>query len=299
VNALNRRTALTLLAGLPWVTAAAASAGPVMSAPLTYDKDGRPTVPVSINGKGPFMLVTDTGAGGTVLSTTLVQELALSADAGHGAQIQGAAGATQVRLFSLDSLKVGDLVVSPARATELPNGGISDSRGVLGADTFARGRIEYDFAGGLLQASASGATPAGFTAIQAQLLHRVLAVIPARLGGVETPALIDTGARATLANAKMMEALGYAPGDARLTLEEKPTGATGHVMRSYLGGAADLVIGGQTFPGQKLVFIDLPVFQALGMADKPGLILGIDALRKFDAVAIDYPRGEVQLRPRR
>jgi len=41
------------------------------------------------------------------------------------------------------------------------------------------------------------------------------------------------------------------------------------------------------------------VFQALGMADKPGLILGIDALRKFDALAIDYPRAEVQLRPRR
>jgi predicted aspartyl protease len=299
VRALNRRTALTLLASLPLGLAAAPPGAPGMSAPLTYDKDGRPTVPVSINGKGPFLLVTDTGAGGTVLSTTLVQELALSPAAGHGAQIQGASGATQVRLFSLESLKVGDLVVSPARATELPNSGISDSRGVLGADTFARGRIEYDFAGGRLTASGSGAAPAGFTAIQAQLLHRVLAVIPARLGGVETPALVDTGARATLANAKMMEVLGYAPGDPRLTVEDKPTGATGHVMRSYLGGAADLVIGGQTFASQKLVFIDLPVFQALGMADKPGLILGIDALRKFDAVAIDYPRSEVQLRPRR
>lgn len=299
MNALNRRTALTLLASLPLGLAAAAPAALAMTAPLTYDKDGRPTVPVSINGKGPFLLVTDTGAGGTVLTTSLVQELALSPDAGHGAQIQGASGATQVRLFSLDSLKVGDLVVSPARATELPNGGISDSLGVLGADTFARGRIEYDFAGGRLTARESGAAPAGFTAIAAQMLHRVLAVIPARLGGVETSALIDTGARATLANAKMMQALGYAPGDPRLTVEDKPTGATGHVMRSYLGGSADLVVGGQTFVGQKLVFVDLPVFQALGMADKPGLILGIDALRKFDAVAIDYPRGEVQLRAKR
>lgn len=299
MKALTRRTAFSLLAILPAGMAAAAPVEPAMSTPLGYDIAGHPTVQVGINGKGPFRLVTDTAASGTVLTSALISELGLAADADAGGALRGASGTAHVRLFELDRLTVGDLVVSPARATELPHSGVSDSLGVLGADTFARGRIEYDFAGGLLKASASGATPAGFTAIQAQLLHRVLAVVPARLGGVETPALVDTGARATLANAKMMKALGYAPGDPRLTFEEKPTGATGHVMRSYLGGAADLVIGGQTFAGQQLVFIDLPVFQALGMADKPGLILGIDALRKFDALAIDYPRAEVQLRPRR
>lgn len=294
---IDRRTALAMLAGLP-AAFAAAPAAPAASVPLSYDKDGRPTVPVGLNGKGPFALVADTAAGGTALTPALAQELGLVADTGSQVAVRGASGTSAVQAFNLDSLNVGALEIRPARATSLPNAGISDSRGVLGADTFAKGRVEFDFAAGRLTASGSGAPPAGYTVLKPRFVHRLLPIITASLGGIETPALVDTGARATLVNAHLMQALGYAPGDPRLTVEERPAGATGHVLRSYLGGSASLTYGGLTFPDQKLVFIDTPIFAVLGMGDGPGLILGIDSLRRFDAVAVDYPRAEVQLRPR-
>ena len=41
------------------------------------------------------------------------------------------------------------------------------------------------------------------------------------------------------------------------------------------------------------------MFGPLGLDEGPALLLGIDTLRRFGAVAVDYPRSEVQFRPRR
>jgi hypothetical protein len=171
---------------------------------------------------------------------------------------------------------------------------------VLGADTFAGRRLEFDFTGGRLNAGpAPAALPATFTAVAAETVHRTFFIIPATVGGVAVRALVDSGARATLANRKLMQAMGYAEDDARLKAESGPAGATGHVMRTWTGAAADLTVGGERLAGQKLVFAELPVFAPLGLDEGPSLLLGIDSLRRFGAVALDYTRAEVQFRPRR
>jgi predicted aspartyl protease len=301
-NLLARLAAIALLAALPTGQAVsqAAPASVSASVALGYDKDGRPTAPVSLNGKGPFTLVIDSGASGTGINEALAAELGLSADTNSHAAIRGAGGTSSVQLFQLDSLSIGGITLRPAQAAGLPNARISDARGVLGADTFASGRVEFDFGAGRLNASTSpGVVPAGFRAVPANLVHRTFALVPVRIGGIEVTALVDSGARGTVANFSLMRALGYAEGDARLTAEDTPTGATGHIQRTWKGGRGDLVVGGETVAGQALVFADLPIFGAFGLGDKPGLILGIDSLRRFDTVAIDYPRSELQLRPKR
>lgn len=296
MQTISRRAALTLLAASPLALAGAPS-----SVPLSYDKDGRPTVPVGVNGKGPFTLVADTAAGGTALTPALAQELGLAADPDANVAMRGASGQTSVQLFNLDSLSVGGFEVKPAVATSLPNAGISDSQGVLGADVFLKaGRVEFNFdAARLSVGPGTAAAPTHWTAVKATMTRRIFAIVPARIGDIELPALIDSGARATLANVKLMKAMGYAEDDPRLTLEARPAGATGHVMRTWLGASARLGVAGQDFAGQKIVFAELPVFAPLGLDDGPSLLLGIDSLRRFGAVAIDYPRGEAQFRPRR
>lgn len=295
---VSRRYALTILGASPFALGAGA---PASSVPLGYDKDGRPTVPVGVNGKGPFPLVADTAAGGTALTPALAQELGLAADPNANVAVRGASGQTAVQLFNLESLGVGGFEVKPALATSLPNAGISDSRGVLGADVFLKaGRVEFDFdAARLSLGPGAAAAPDGWTAVKATMTRRIFAIVPARVGDIEVPALIDSGARGTLANVKLMKALGYAEDDRRLTLEAKPAGATGHVMRTWLGAAHPLSVAGQAFAAQKLIFAELPVFQPLGLDEGPSLLLGIDSLRRFGAVAIDYPRGEAQFRVRR
>lgn len=286
---------------------AVAAAAPAMSTPaaptasvsLNFDRDGRPTAPVDINGKGPFTLVVDTAAQRSALARPVIDSLGLGGDSSGQAAVQGASGTSSVNFFTLDSIGFGGLLKQNAVAAELPNASVSDSQGVLGADVFGGQRVEFDFAGRRLSISGSGATPAGFIPVPVRFVHGTFAVVPVRIGGVEAMAVVDTGARYTLANSKLMAALGYAEGDSRLSVEEKPMGATGHVMKTFHGARLDIALGGQTFAGAPLVFSDLPVFQPLGLADQPALILGIDVLGRFDALAIDYPRSELQLRPRR
>ncbi|MBX7247513.1 MAG: aspartyl protease family protein [Caulobacteraceae bacterium] len=298
---ISRRTAVSLLAAAPLSLTAAPSRAGTATVPLGYDKDGRPTAPVLINGKGPFSLVADTAAGGSALTPALAQELKLAADPNADVAVRGASGQSSVQLFNLDSLKVGDFEVKPAFATSLPNAGISDSRGVLGADVFLRaGRVEFDFEAGRLSLGESRAPASpGWSALKAELTRRIFAIVRARVGDIELPALVDSGARGTLANLKLMAAMGYAQDDARLALEAKPTGATGHVMRTWTGASARVDLAGQVLADQRLVFAELPVFGPLGLDEGPALLLGIDTLRRFGAVAVDYPRSEVQFRPRR
>jgi hypothetical protein len=42
-----------------------------------------------------------------------------------------------------------------------------------------------------------------------------------------------------------------------------------------------------------VMFADAPPFRELGLQDKPTLLLGIQALKMFDRVAIDFGRGKV------
>ena len=292
----------------PWLVAAAlAVAAPAVSAPadpatsvaLSVDRGGRPTAAVTINGEGPFELVVDTAAQRSTLTQPVIERLGLVRDQNTHGAVQGASGTTGASIYTLDTVALGSLERRNAMAVSLPNTAVSDSDGVLGADIFGGQRAEFDFASRRLTVSASGATPAGFTSVPVRLVAGTFAIVPIRIGGVDAVAVIDTGARYTLANGKLMAALGYAEGDSRLTVEEKPMGATGHVMKTFHGAKLDIALGGQTFAGAPLVFSDLPVFKPLGLADQPALILGIDVLGQFDVVAIDYPRAELQLRPRR
>src|SRR5437868_5597993 len=103
-------------------TPAVAASG--ISVPM-LDFGGRPVVAVRINGKGPFLFVLDTGAGRTVVESSLAEELSLSS-AGAGNTIKQ----LEIGDFSLRdvSVMVGPLL-SPPGKSDAP-------RGVLSANSF-------------------------------------------------------------------------------------------------------------------------------------------------------------------
>ena len=71
-------------------------------------------VPVHVNGQGPFELVFDTGASMTCVDPVAAGEIGLKTRGGIRGVGVGVGGAGQVRLVSVDSMRVGG-----ARATEL------------------------------------------------------------------------------------------------------------------------------------------------------------------------------------
>ena len=72
---------------------------------LDEDRAERMTVPVSIEGKGPFSFVIDTGAERTVVSRKIADKLALEGE--EPAQLMSIAGTSTVDMVYIPSLTLG------------------------------------------------------------------------------------------------------------------------------------------------------------------------------------------------
>ncbi|MFA9200887.1 MAG: hypothetical protein ACEQR8_06810, partial [Cypionkella sp.] len=77
------------------------------------------------------------------------------------------------------------------------------------------------------------------------------------------------------------------------------TDVTGATVSGRLDAGRTLQIGGRTSSGRlqleglSMIYNDAPAFAALGLADKPAMMLGIEDLRTFDRVAIDFAQRTV------
>ncbi len=110
------------------------------------DLGGRPIVEVSINGKGPYRFILDTGASVTVISDDLKDELALPAGVSNAHTPDGASAS----LVRIDSLRVGDAALTGVFAGVAPLSRMFRSeapRGVLSASSFPGYLVIFDYAG--------------------------------------------------------------------------------------------------------------------------------------------------------
>ena len=68
---------------------------------------------------------------------------------------------------------------------------------------------------------------------------------------------------------------------------------TGRSVEADYGIAEELLIGRARFGLIPIAFADIAPFEALGLERKPALFLGMNALRKFDRVAIDFANRKI------
>ena len=111
--------------------------------------DAAIVVDVTINGRGPYKLVVDTGATFTCLDEGLARELSLPRRSGMRGIGAGTRGSGEVGLVSIESLAVGE-----ARATDLTACTLDLSqlrkfapnvRGLLGLNVLRSYRVTFDF----------------------------------------------------------------------------------------------------------------------------------------------------------
>jgi predicted aspartyl protease len=110
-------------------------------------------VPVRVNGRGPYQFALDTGAGQTVVSSELANELGLGQ--GEKKEALGAGGKVQVSLGKLNSIAVGSarvdqlpVVVTDLSMLRLAVGGKLD--GILGYNFLANFKLTVDYPNGTL-----------------------------------------------------------------------------------------------------------------------------------------------------
>ena len=289
------------------------------------DAIDRMTVDVRINGQGPFEFVVDTGANRTVLSEEVAALLQLP-QAGL-AEIHGIAGAETHATALVRLLEVDAVASRNIRAPTIPRERLG-ADGLLGVDVLRGRLVTFDFRRAQLRVgpaprSLDDRTPFDARseavgrvdsdlgrpiAVPAEYRYGQLVIVASEVRGRRVLAFLDSGAQSTVANlqlGRLVQTLPdpHAPLSPRL--QTPVLSVTGQSAVGEVGALPPLRIGGLTINGLRVVYADLHVFELWRLNRQPTLLIGIDVMRRFNALQLDfanrrvlfYPRGRLSFMP--
>ncbi|WP_288459553.1 aspartyl protease family protein [uncultured Sphingomonas sp.] len=273
---------------------------PVTGEDLSFlTADTRMTVPVRVAGEGPFPFVIDTGAQRSVISRQLARRLGLAA----GPRVRliamsgtGEADTVIVPRLSVDTVAAGTLGGERIEAPAIDHA-LLGAPGMLGIDTLQGRRLAIDFVAERMTvtpSSAEGRTrraAADEIVIQARNLYGQLVVTQASVAGRKVRVILDTGTSISIGNAALRRLLGKRDPIASETF----TGVLGQPMTGDYAIVRAMTLGSATIQTLPVAFAEAAPFRAFGLADKPAILLGMDALRLFRRVEIDFARRELRL----
>ena len=273
---------------------------PRFVAPTRRDRIGRIWAPVTVNGKGPYRLVLDTGASHSALTSGVVEELGITLDPAQKVMLRGATGSLEAQLVPIESLEVGDLLMEPKHMPIVPDA-LGGAEGILGTEGLANRRIHIDFRRDsiMIMRSKNESATSGFATIPVKFMRGRLLVVDAYLGGVAVKAVIDTGGQATLGNEALRSALAEHRRKYSIVTPDEVTGATLDVQMGNRVATPSLTMGEIMVRNAAMTFADFAIFQHWKMTEEPAMLIGMDLLGLLDTLIIDYRRKELQVKPRR
>lgn len=288
------------------------AAGPDGGALLetAFDQAVRMTVPVHVDGKGPFAFVVDTGANRSVIATEIAAFCRLP-EAGM-APLHGIAGAQPAALVRVARLRVGAVVSTDLRLPILSRSRLG-ADGILGADMLRNRRVTLGFAAHSFQIEPSGRgpqigrltdsriAPAGEpVTVPARYRSGQLVIFDAEAVGRPVTAFLDSGSQVTIGNRALRDAMLRARPDleARI-IHTELVSATGQRAAAEFAPLPALRLGGQILSGMLVAFADLHIFDLWDLQDRPTILIGVDVLRHFEQVALDFGRKQISFWPPR
>ena len=159
------------------------------------DMGGRPVVELSINGKGPYRFILDTGALTTVVSDELSRELSLTAPA--GVQVASVGGGAAPAVVLIHDVHIGDAALEDVIAAVMPLGGLlkgeNAPRGILSAACFPGYLLTYDYPGKRISIKKGALASSDAKSIFQYAEDQVLPTVPVRIAGHDTQVHLDTG----------------------------------------------------------------------------------------------------------
>jgi predicted aspartyl protease len=259
---------------------------------LRADGADRLTVPVAIGASGLFRFLVDTGAQNTIISHELAARLALAPSA--RALLIGTAGETHVDVVRLDGLMLGSRSFDGLTVPMLNRADIG-ADGVVGLDSLQRQRVLLDFHHNLMKIEdARRAGNAGFDiVVTARRRSGELIMTDAKIDGVHVDVVIDTGSNATIGNPALAAALARRGAAWRQALPTTLLSVTGQSIPANIMNSRELVVGRLRLGNIAIAYADSPPFARLDLARRPAIFLGMNELRAFKRVAIDFSRREV------
>lgn len=275
------------------VDASTVPGDPASTAVKLREIDTRMTVPVLINGKGPFRFIVDSGATRTVISSRLATELGLPS-AGT-VPLHSVGGESDVPAVHIDSLYVGALPAKEIVAPVLDEANLG-GLGILGIDTLKNKKVVIDLIHNNMSvgpADQSNPPPAtNEIVVTARSRFGQLVLADADVAGQHIYAIVDTGSMVTLGNLTLKDKLVRHKRAAPQTVQI--TDVTGRKIMASYAPLSDLRIGTLHMRNVIIAFDDAHAFERFGLTGKPAMLLGMDVMHAFTRVSIDFKRRKVR-----
>jgi len=264
---------------------------------LGTDRVERMTVPVSIAGIDGIRFVVDTGAERTVVSRQLADRLGLAT--GPMRRLVSVTGTDTVSTVIVPTLELSGSPVSGIEAPALDAAHIGAS-GLLGLDSLQSRRVLLDFRRNQMTISPARKRDERWDddtiVVRAKSRYGQLILVDSSIGGQRIQVIIDTGAETSIGNMALLKKLAgrrRAPPLQPVTI----TSVTGQTIVGQYTQIPEIRIGGVTLNNLPVAFTDAEPFRRFGLASRPALLLGMDALRLFERVSVDFANRQVKFLP--
>jgi len=261
---------------------------------MRKDVNDRMTVAVRVGGSGPFRFLVDTGADRTAISSDVAAQLGLVV--GDNASLHSMTGMSSVRTATVPSLQLSrrDLTIVDAPILDAARMGAD---GILGTDSLHSQRVMFDFDKNMMTIVPSEQRLARDDAtivVTGRLKNGRLIVTNAKADRNSITVVLDTGSEVCVGNEALRQRLqndGLLRNSGGVDLES----VTGDLLHGQYTFVKKLEMGDVTMTNLAVVFADAHTFRQLGLDKHPALLLGMNALRAFKKVSIDFANKKLRV----
>ena len=260
------------------------------------DRSLRMTVPVMINGQGPFDFVVDTGADRTVISEELAKQLNLPQSG--TATLHAMGGSAKVKLVSIKTVQVSTNIAKRVEAAALPRRNVG-ADGLLGIDSLKNQRIVMNFQTNTMRVEPAStpeeAVPEDSDLIIVTAKTRLgqLVMVDADANGQKIWVVVDTGAQNSIANTRLRALLVKRVPETEIR-SINMLDVLGRTTPAEYTVVSKLRIGGVSMGNAAIAFADAHPFRLFGLTRKPSMLLGVESLRSFRRVSVDFATRKVK-----
>ena len=262
---------------------------------LKRDSHDRMTVAVRLSGSGPYRFLVDTGADRTAVSTELAARLGLVA--GVTAKLHSVTGISDVQTALIPRLQLDK---AEFRIVDAPllSGSSMGADGILGVDSLRAQRLLFDFTANTMSivpaTSKAVVEEKGTIVVRARARNGRLVLTQAVADGRPLQVVLDTGSQVSIGNPALRRRL-IAGEQLRRNGKVVIESVTGETMVGDYMFLDKLEIGGIVLENLAIVFADAQTFRTLGLGQRPALLLGMNAMRAFDKVSIDFANKKLRV----
>jgi predicted aspartyl protease len=236
--------------------------------------------------------VVDTGADRTVISKELAAELGLPP--GPPTRLNATSGVELEQTAVIDTLKVGPRTIAHIEAPLLGEANLG-AQGMLGIDSLRAQSVVLDFRRRRITVTASRREydAPGVVVVHAKSLYGQLILVDAHIGRLPIYVILDSGAQNTVANSTLGRLLALRAPHAAPRTPVDIISVTGGRTAGEFMILPTVTLGDVTLNKLPVAFADLHTFAQFNLTDRPAMLLGMDVLRVFDSVDVDFGRKAV------